>query len=273
MTIEKQLKIIRPFAGLLILISLFSSCYVETEGCLDVQSANYDLSADIPCEDCCSYPSLTLWVSHQTNEELLSFDSIYFNDLGQEYQFIDYKLVLSNFSFTDDQLTTYRALDSTEVIGNDPSNIFYLKDDIAVVSRSDIQYGLGSFNASGSLESFSFDLGLDPEKRDIDLTSLPAGHPLNDSLLIDDAGDLMNGYITLTDLATSDTLVIQLQKDLSNQSLNYDIQSEVNPGFSIEINLIIDYLFLLFTADIQNDSNETICNKMLLNLPTSFILQ
>lgn len=273
MTIEKQLKIIRPFAGLLIFMSLLSSCYVETEGCLDVQSANYDLSADIPCENCCSYPSLTLWVSHQTNEELFSFDSIYINDLGQEYQFVDYKLILSNFKFEDDQMVTYRALDSTEVFGNDLSNTFYIKDDIAVVSRSDIQYGLGSFNASGNLESFSFDLGLDPEIRDIDLTSLPSNHPLNDSLLIDNAGDLMNGYITLTDIATSDTIYIQLQKDLSNQTLNYDIQSDVNPGFSIEINLIIDYLFLLYTADIQNDSNETICNKVLLNLPTSFILQ
>lgn len=273
MIIGKRLKIIKPLAGIIALIFLVSSCYVEREGCLDIQSANYDLTADIACDDCCSYPSLTLWVTHQTNEVLLSFDSIYFNDLGQGFQFVDYKLILSNFSFVDDQQKSYQALDSTEVVGNDPSNTFYIKDDIAVVNRSDIQYSLGSFNASGNLESLSFDLGLKSEYRDIDLTSLPADHPLNDSLLIDDAGDMMNGYFILSDIATSDTIVIQLQKDISNQIINFDIQASVNPGFSIELNLLIDYLFLLFTADIQNDTNETICNKMLLNLPTSFILQ
>ena len=274
MTIEKRLKTIKPFAGfLMIMCFVFSSCYEEKEACLDVQSANYDLSADIPCDDCCNYPSLVLWVSHQADEVLLSYDSIYQNDYGQKFQFVDFKLILNNFSFKDDLLRSFSSLDSIEVIANDPSNTFFLHEDIVVVDRANIQYGLGSFNAFGNLEEISFDIGVDSAIRDIDLNTLPESHPLNDSLLIDDNGALMNGYFVLKQIDSGDEIVIQLQKNNSNQSIAFDIQSDVNPGFSIEINLIIDYLYLLYSADLENDSNDIICDKLLLNIPSSFILQ
>jgi len=274
MIIGKQLKTTSQYYIVIFFVALFfSSCYEEKEGCLDIQSVNYDLSADYPCEDCCSYPSLTLWISHQADEQLLSFDSVYTNNLGQEYMFVDYKLVVSNFRFMDDGLNTYRSLDSIRVNNIDNTNAFFINEDIAVISRGSIQYNLGSFNASGNLERLAFDVGLEPTKRNIDLSSLADNHPLNDTLLLDDSGELLNGYFVLKNMITGNEIIILLQKEESNQEVYFDTQSFVNPGFSIELNLIIDYQYLLYTADFETDSNEMICNKLLLNIPTSFILQ
>ena len=43
---------------------LQSSCADDEEGCLDIQATNFDVTTDIACANCCTYPTLSFRVNH-----------------------------------------------------------------------------------------------------------------------------------------------------------------------------------------------------------------
>ena len=70
---HKNFLIFLLFVGL----TLQYACFDPPEGCRDIRATNYNVTADIDCEDCCKYSNLYIDIDHSMDG--ISIDtSIYF---------------------------------------------------------------------------------------------------------------------------------------------------------------------------------------------------
>lgn len=229
--------------GLLVVFS----CAKPTEGCLDIRATNFNAAADENC--CCTYPLVKLTISHAADSFFQSPDSLYSNDLGQDYRLISARFFLSDFIFYMRDGGAVEVADTILLTQSDGS-MAWVKDDVIQIQRSLSSYTIGTIVTSGIMDSISFQIGLLPAMMDKIPADFPSNHPLKTPL----SGLYVEGE-GFKSLATehwpqpppSDTL-----QWTTTQPHRVTVATDVNVaiGYNIEIPITVNYLWWLAKEDI-----------------------
>jgi hypothetical protein len=228
------------------------SCNTRIEGCLDANADNFNLNAELPCDGCCTYPSLELVLSQKWGEENFANTDTLFDRTGQPYQIQDLRYFLTTWSWTDAQGQVY-TVDSLDA-DCDGSTLRYTPDN-AIIDTRKFVYTLGTTRINPVTTSVSYSLGLtrdfsclDPEDPEVpaDLTDRsPLWNPETSKL------ETLR-LIIKRDLNSEiqDTLYMDLD---DSQTLDYALT--FNKGFDNQFALTVDYS--LWFADVDIDSLGT----------------
>ena len=170
------------FSSMSVILFSFSllSCYNRQTGCLDPLSANFSVTADDACNDCCKDPELILNIRHLVEDKLISPDSVLVNEMGQKYKILNFAYYLSGFEVIQSDGTAVTVSES--VAFNSNAGIVSTPDDFGIYRRTNVSTKLGSVRKFGNYRSLRFTLGVKDEWQTWTPVDLPLLHPLNDSL-------------------------------------------------------------------------------------------
>ncbi len=262
----------------LVFLVLIFACQEPEEGCLDVEADNYDVSADDPCSDCCTYPSISIDVAHRFDTLLFSFDSIYYfpetslipTQLEQIIFYLsDFRLV----NLSDDSLTVFETIELDLFSGGMET----FTDDYVLMSRSipSFSYEVGEIRGAGSFNTLRFSVGIAGEAALSDALTQPDGHPLalgTDSLWNESEGYVFNRIMLIPDTFNTIAPVrtIDIRGEDAITEINLAFSQEVTLGFDVSIPLKIDYKEWLSGIDFVGDTDIEIAEKIVNNTANAF---
>ena len=257
----------------ILLFLCFTACKDPIEGCTDVEATNYDVSADKSCEDCCTYPQLSLEVAHRYDTLSFSYDSIYNLFGSNQSQFLKVIFYLSDFRLVNatESLETIETIDLNIV----NSGVENFKDDFTLVSRSisGINYDVGEIRGSGTFDTLKFSVGLAGNAALGDAETVSNGHPLaigSDTLWTYPDGYICNQIIIVPDTTNPDTIQFDLKATTHLVEISLPFSKEVNSGFDVIIPLKIDYKEWFLGIDFAGDTADNIVQKIVLNTSNVF---
>lgn len=259
-----------------IIVILFTTilmgCYENKEGCLDLDSSNYDVTADNACDDCCSYPELSLLISQFVGEDGFNTRDTFINNIGREFIIKDLQIYISQI-VVDGLTESYRTTDLLKVtIGSVEDQVI---DDIVLLKPSSLRYTIGTFIQFGQFNELSLTLGVPQVIDQADIIELPTGHPLlmaGDSLYVSDSNQFVKSRLVLHQIGFHDEPdTIQLLTPACDYTVNIDIDSD--RGSNLTIPISVDYLPLLSGIDyetmtpsaISQSLSDNICNVTFLS--------
>ncbi len=275
------MKFFLVIAGILLLG--LSACYEPKQGCLDILATNYDVSADDPCPDCCTFPTWTVAFQHVVilpSEPDTFFSFRYNTPYPSPFDTLHYFSVerchyfLSNFRLVNAQGEMQGISDSIafEAPKGTPVRV---ENNFAKIDRDIFQPSvLGKFLAQGLFHQLRFTLGLNEPLLQTDPESVPKTHPLSiagDSLIY----EAETGYIPYTLIFKTDTLPESqplVFRFFEPREIALDLPQpfELERGFNVKLTLKINYLAWFEGIDLQNDSYQTIQQKLEDNLTKAF---
>jgi hypothetical protein len=255
------LKKMRSFFLLLLAVWLLgvTACDEPTEGCLDVEAVNFDVTADRACDDCCTSPRLVCSVLQEYGGRVWKPDTAYQNAAGQwfrvksiSYYLSDFQLFRSGEAFVVEDTLRFRTFGAQ--VGDTTSEV--LRNDFALVRRTAVDYPVGRFRPSGSFGSVQCRLGLDAPANRVVPSKAAAGHPLArqaDSLWL----SRPEGYVWLQIVLTKDSVAATAPDTLRFVAADFsspvffknDDQFFHEQGFDLRVNLTADYAVLF--ADVN----------------------
>jgi hypothetical protein len=262
---------------------LLAGCYAPTEGCLDLEATNYDVSADDPCPDCCTYPTFNLLFQHQVvlaTQPDTSFALKYGTKYPSPFD-TNHLFYIDRGRFFVSDLKLIR--ESGEELGVTDSfwlpllngDSVYLENNFSKHDRDIFKVAtIGSIRTSGLFKGVKFTLGLTPLVRQAWVDTLTAGHPLaveNDSLSY-----LKNiGYLPVHLTIRRDTLPNTVPMDFvftdeRQISLSFPQTVSIEKGFKIKVTLRLDYIALFTGVDFKNDTESVIRSKIDSQLSNAF---
>ncbi len=221
----------------ILLVGLAVGCLKPIKDCLDIRATNFRADADENC--CCTWPMLELSVSHQMSELVHSPQDTYANIFGQSYRLLNAVVILSDFQlhFADGAIVT--VFDSLLLIKEDGTSL-RITNDIIVVDRDKSSITIGSFLASGQLDSISFLVGLPGQISTWSPDYFPENHPLQTT--VKDLWDVTTGYTTVQTehLPIPGMDTIRWTTNLSNR-VTLPSDQYISIGSSFKLGLKIDY--------------------------------
>lgn len=169
----------------------FSACYDRIEACLDEYAANYDVSSDDACTDCCTFPSLTMRFTQLLGDSLFAKIDTITNDLGQMYIVEDVRFYLSDIAiYQEGNPLIIRQHIATE------DNQTIIKNDMKIIKSSDGDVSFGTIRAFGTFDSLTCHFGLSEVMTNTTFVNLPSNHVLQPLVrLKDNAGQ--QAYLTM----------------------------------------------------------------------------
>lgn len=242
-------------------------CISRVEGCLDVAAANFDLNADKSCNDCCSYPMLSLGLSQKWDDRNFSTsDTFTISDRnGLLYRINDLKYLLSSWSWKDASDNIY-SVDSAELTCL-TGQLRYTPD-VLLIDSKQFQYVLGTIRKSPVIDTVLFKLGVIPSFDCLDPVAINTPSILSANSVIWDVSTSSRATVRLIlqrDITQDihDTLFIHITKDLKT---GYDL--DFVPGISTEIKISVNYAKWFTNVDILD--LETFRNSLEEGIEGSF---
>jgi methanobactin biosynthesis MbnP-like protein len=260
-----------------------SACYEPKEGCLDLDAVNYDASADDPCVDCCQMPALSVSFSHQAllatqTDTTINFkyDSLYPSPLDKNhyFQITRSRFFISNLHLVKVDGTEVGVQDSIELEAPAGDTVT-VEDNFVKVDRDIFQGATpGTIVTTGNFDRMRFTLGLSDALRQTDPISVPAKHALDvagDSLMYAEGTGYLSHLLIFKRDTLSATVPIELKMtEPVTIELPLPQTIEVLRGFNLSLKLKINYLAWFEDIDLVNDSELTIEQKLVENLPKAF---
>ncbi len=275
----------------LIALFLFSiilfQCTETKRGCLDINSPNFDVDADEPCEDdCCEKTQLSISFIHRfwemdsipiANTVRLGTPFNVFPDTNHMIEFTHLHFYLTDFQLIKTDGTILESSSNT-VIESDPP--ITVKDNNVYLNRNNVNaQSMGDFTPSDGIEGLKFNIGIDGLYNQIIPDSLASSHPFGYK------GDSTNwnptsgySYLKMEFLTYNDTTLIDSMPRVI-EITNPDVQLieipaifDLQIGLNTRITLLMNYNALFDGIDIINDSKPTIKNKIIQNIPASILL-
>lgn len=261
---------------------LLAGCYEPKEGCLDIEATNYDVSADDPCPDCCTYPSLSLQFQHYVTLATEP-DTSYAMKYGTRYPSpldTNHLFYLDRGRFFVSDLRLVRAngeefgiLDSVALplLGGDT---IYVENNFSKHDRDIFAAAkLGTFRTSGEFTGVKFTLGLTPTVRQVwvDTLKTTALAVENDSFSYSKTVGIMPVRLILRRDTLPDTQPLDLVFTQERQiSLPLPQTVFIDKGFKMKVTLRLDYMVLFQNVDFKNDSAMDIWAKIDSQLSNAF---
>ncbi|MEO6130305.1 MAG: MbnP family protein [Saprospiraceae bacterium] len=217
---------------------LVQGCTTRVEGCLDIAAANFEFTADRPCNDCCTYPVLSVSLSQKWNDRNFSTDSTLSDRNGHLYRISDLKYFLSSWSWKGEGQLVY-TVDSSELTCG--TGKLHFTPDILVVDSRQFQYVLGTIRESPMVDTLMLRLGLSSDLDCLDPSASETPSILSDKgILWDDSTKSLATIRLVLQKDTSqeifDTLLVHFSNDIS---LPYELN--FTPGISTMLKLTVDY--------------------------------
>jgi hypothetical protein len=275
----------------IVLLSFFllslPGCYEPIEGCLDAAAANFDIDADEPCADCCTFPVLKLdfqhkYVNGNRIDNLVFSDSVYYDINGHPFRLNSIRFYLSDLHLVRSNDTEVGVEDRLE-LGIWTSNLdtvhVNVEDNFTLADPDDFgSKELGTIRASGQFDRLRFTIGLDEVANRAVVNAFPdelLDHPLaqEDMYWDFDRGYIFN-RIELTRDTAENTTPTLLEIGTAQNLITVDLPIDFNAleGFNIKVTLKIDYSLWFKSLDIKNDPASTLIEKIIANLADSFSL-
>jgi hypothetical protein len=280
-----KIKISENISVILMIGVLFTitSCYQKQEGCLDIRATNFDLDADIPCEDCCEYPDLRLKFLHRevlpdTINNIGYADSVYFDGAANAFRINSLKYYVSNIRLL--------ASDGSEAAVNEtidiatPNGIITFIDDFLLVNGSlGSALTAGSFSTIKTFDKIRIFVGLDSDLQSVDPTTLPDDHVLainQDTSMY----DIQNGMYFLgnheifRDTTAIDTVPrsVAIPMFYGPVELTLDFPEAVSlpEGFDMEITLQVNVPDWFATSDVRLISDQQLFTNIVSKMSETF---
>ncbi len=289
---SRTLKFITYHLSLITLfITLVSSCYKPTNGCLNIDATNYDASADEPCDDCCTFPNLNLKITHSiTTQGTFGQDSCInhsadstFNNLannffqikGMQFYLSDFQLIMADGSVSEveDEITFMIYDDPIAQTSKDTT----VKDDFVLIKRSAFNYTVGEFRKPGSYMELRFKVGIDEKLSSIDADTLASSHPLSSKNLLyfdtRDSGFVYQKFSLIKDTLSNSTAidVYEIGKETANSvQIVLSLFGELEPGFDAQIPIKVNYSMWLKGINFAADTDEMIKSAIVSNTAFAF---
>ncbi len=268
----------------LLVCFLFSDCTETVEGCLNINAPNFDVEADEPCENCCDSSELTLAFIHKINPDTekvtMQLNQVYriFEDDSFGIAVNKFHFYLTGFKFTKSNGETITTTTQTQV---STSPFAAIGNNHAFISRNDVGgENLGRFEPNGIFEKIEFNFGLENDNNLLHPDSLlGTGHAFGwqaDSTNWSENGRysfLRLEYSRYQDTVLLDSIepsVIQIASP-NLQLLQIDSIFELKSGLNTRLTLEMDYNLLWNEIDFQNDTEETIKDRIILNIKSAIL--
>jgi len=231
-----------------------AGCYEKEEGCLDIRAVNFNVAADKPCGDCCTYPQLTVRLEHKVvyPDTVLPFryDSLYHTTAHPDVKFRFHRVryYLSGFRLSRSGAAGQVTDSVTLYLPQGPGDTVEVRvvDDFMLADRDFLTpYKIGAWSGDGEFDRLEFTIGVEEGLRFSDPSRAPAAHPL-----LAPAGGLNwqegSGYISnyqqyATEALPSDTIRVPITTSVP-VSLNLDPPLRIIPGYNIQMILYLNYL-------------------------------
>lgn len=271
--VKTTLKVIPLLFAFTLLI--FSACKEPIEGCQDVAAENYSVAADNPCEDCCTYPTISLEISHRFQDSLrFSYDSIYYFEGNTPSRFEQVIFYCANFKLIGEN-DTLEVVDTMtfDIIG---AGTELFKDDFVLIERNlGSQYTVGEIREAGTFTKISFDVGLRDNAEIINAETVAEDHPLyltEDTLWTYPNGYVFNHIMMIPDTNTidGDTLILDIKGQTRLQTIELDYELSIDRGFSATIPLKIDYYQWFMGINFATMNSEDIMTEIVNQTPNAF---
>ncbi len=271
----------------LLFLLWLSGCYENKEGCLDVRATNFDLDADVPCPNCCTYPSLKLKASHQhhigdTVYSVLLLDSFYLDKNDQAFRLKSIRYFLSDFkliSHTGAVVSIDDKIDIEVLNSSGNRELMNFVDDFILINASSAPtITLGTFPHPDTYSGIRFKMGLDPLLDSANPNSFPTNHALSNTG--DEMYDFVNGHYLSTkieifkDTIPQDTIprLLTSYASISGGEVNLLFPEPVvlPEGFHLTITLGVDCISWFETSDVRLDTDQALMEQILAKAPHSF---
>jgi hypothetical protein len=272
--------------ALLILGLAFSltACVEQQEGCLDINAVNFQVDADRPCTGCCEYPVLELNFQHKafpdTSLNLVYEDSVYQDGSGNSFRFRQIRYYLSALHLVRPDGAELTVEDTLQLPIEQPDghiDFEIVEDNFVLVNPGDYQRKeIGTIHTEGTFSKVKFTFGLAGAANTVDPGALPGDHPLSDPSLYwnADSGRIFNRielFRVENDVDTIETVLeIGMPENLRTIELPLPDPFFLDPGFSAELVLRVDYLTWFEEVNLISDSKEQIIEKIVNKLTESF---
>lgn len=249
-------------------ILIMAGCYTRKEACLDGLATNFDVSADDPCDGCCIFPSLVLQVVKKAGDSNFVVTDTLVNSLGQKFRITDLRFYFSDFTLFQANGTQIKTL---EFISNSDNSVS-VHDDMKIWRWVDETITPGSVKAYGSLDSLTFQLGLNTTLSKTTFSGLPSTHVLLSENKLK-YGTINTAIMTLRCVryqTITDTINISVLNP--TETISYKIEKKVTSqkGENINYEIKVDYLSLMKDVNIYSTTGE-IESHLMQNL-NSFII-
>ena len=255
------------FPVIICMVALFNwGCYSKVEGCLDIAAENFDLNADRSCDDCCTYPSISLSLSQKWNDNNFSLNDTLFDIHNNPYKIADLDYILSSFFWTDHEGVQY-TVDSTEILCG--TNTIRYTPDIIQVEPQRFAYELDTIRVYPFMNALKFKLGWEPVLDCVDETS-------------EEVPDLFSDDSPLWDSVANARAAIRLvvQRDITTESfdtvyihtcqeIQIPYELEFILGLDTQLDLTVNYAQWFMHVDTANLGSFT--TSIIQNIQGSFI--
>lgn len=241
----------------IILLSILSiigaySCYQYEDACLDSFASNYNLSADVACEECCTYPAINLLVQHQVGEGIpYGSDSILINNVGQKYKISNAFLFLNEFEFSFQDGEKVSIIEKAE-FQDANRKTEELISDVVFISVKNSSHKIGTMRRTGVIKKIKTSVGI-PHS----LTPTDLDHILfkNDSLY---NNNLYTNFVLEVRYGDDFSTIKRFELKGPNQPLEIikDVDILKEKRTSISANAIIRYDLIANEIDFETANNE-----------------
>lgn len=246
--------------------AFITSCYKPIEGCTDADAENYTFIADEACRDCCSFPVVSLKVTHKWGSEIFQNNKEYTNNIGSTVIVTEQKIAFSEIIVKDsnDLPISNTAFTTLTIAGQSTS----LPLNYCLLSQTLNRCGAGRIKYTGSITSIEFQIGVSDRFNEADSTSVSRDAALSRSEGMYREGKYQTMYINYQPFGQPQKFQLYIPEDLL---LSFPLTPSYNSkqGIAKEIPITIDYQNLYKNIDWLSDNQATVKSKILLNFPTA----
>lgn len=256
-----------------IFISLFfvsaaflTSCYKPIEGCTNADAENYTFIADEPCNDCCTFPVVSLKVTHKWGSETFQNNKEYTNNLGSTVIVTDQKIAFSDIIVKDNNgLPITNTASTTLTIAGQSTT---LPLNYCLLSQTLNKCGAGRIKYTGAIKSIDLLIGTNDRFNQADSASVARDAALSRSEGMYLGGEYQTMYINYQPFGQPQKFQLYIPEDLL-LSIPLTPSYSSKQGIAKEIPITINYQKLYNNIDWLKDNQSAIKSKILLNFPTA----
>lgn len=241
------------------LLCICTGCNTRIEGCLDSNAENLDFNAEIDCDGCCTYPSISLSLTQKWGDRNFSNADTLYDIHLQPYKIQDLKYYLTSWSWSDISGNVY-TVDSVEAGCNE--EVLRFTPDILIADTRQFIFPMGTIRKSPATDSLYFSIGLEEDFNCIDEEDpdTPSGITKQSPLWNPQTSSLETIRLVLQrDLSAEDYDTVFISTNVKNV-LGYS--SQIVKGLDTQLNLTVNYALWFQDADIEDLSSF---NTSLLN--------
>jgi hypothetical protein len=258
-------KKVKKQLGAFFIIIIMASCGADEEGCLDIQGTNFDVSSDIACSDCCTFPTLSMRINHVKDDSLtFSLDEAYLDANNTPFVVNSVQFYVSELELVRSNGETATISDEITVTLNDNSAID-LTDNVELYIKNIGTYteeDFGEVKVTGTFTKIRFYIGLNNPTNQVLPASVTSEHPL--------AAQTESMYWNTTDTADATITTYEIGTDGNQVLVELDYPLNISSGFDVDLNVNLDYGKLLEGVSFQLDDAATVISKIIGNTADSF---